>query len=232
MLNNHKSRARILLLSNERSSGRVLKTALDNIGYMDVSVTVSPREAITRFVHQRFDLLIMNLDLPEIGGFELIRRIRAGETIVPRDLTILMLAKEDDFEDDQCLADLGVNGIAMIPFTLKELADHIAYALSHHYLAQEAIEVMDAPEVLPPSAQTQPNGPLRAFSLPFEALGEGMYLLEPIKVHGRVLIPAGTCLREIHLTVIEQMAYVLEGGEVLLSFSVPSNNEDYSKHAV
>ena len=219
------SRLRILHLSHRHSCARLVKTALDNIGYSEVVASVSPRQAISSFIRNRYDLLITNLNLAGISGVELIRRIRAGQTIVPPDLAILVLAGEDELNADQCPFDpfdMGINAVLMIPFTLDELDKQITYALRCYYLADEATDAIRESG----SALSQRQGLAlprsESFSLPFAELKEGMYLLESITVHGQVLIPAGTCLRESHLTVIGQMEPVLEGETVLLSFVLPA----------
>ena len=212
----------VLYLSNDHFNGAALKEILEDIGHMDVVTTVSPIEALSHFTRRNVDLFIIDLGLDGIDGLELIRQIRHSETSAPHDVIILALGANDDFKNtNHELAGLGINGIVMTPFTLTTLAEQIADALSHHHLARVA--------TANPDRQTQTTGDYseisrsrylaQIFTLPFGALGEGMYLVEPVNVRGNVLIPAGTCLDENHLMLIEQMEHVLEGDEALLSFT-------------
>lgn len=214
----------VLYLSNDHFNGAALKVILEDIGHMDVVTTISAGDALSHFTRRNFDLFITDLGLDGVDGLELIRQIRHNETSAPRDVTILALATNDDFKVTNCrLADLGINGIVMTPFTLKTLVDQIAEALSHHHLAQvvhpdslhQAQTEVDHIEI------SNSRYPERIFTLPFGALGEGMYLVQAVTVKGSVLIPAGTCLDENHLMLIEQMEDLLDGEEVLLSSTPP-----------
>ncbi len=212
----------VLYLSSDRFNGGALKVILEDIGHMDVVTTISAEDAFSHFSRRRFDLFITDVGLDGIDGLDLIRRIRQGETSAPHDVTILALGANDDFKTTRYnLAGLGLNGIVMTPFTLKTLADQVADALSHPHLAQVANPVPDTQTQMTRDDAEISRYPERIFTLPFGALGAGMYLVEPVTVQGNVLIPAGTCLDENHLMLIEQMEHVLEGDDALLSSTRP-----------
>ena len=226
----YKSKLEILCLSEDCTSDASLKTALATIGYADVILTSSPEDAISHLAHKRFDLFIADIGSHEIGGLELVRQIRNGETAAPHDVTTLILATEERLSATSInLGDLGINGILMTPFSLNMLDEQIAYAVSHHHLAQLANpNPIEQGDVIPNHPKVSHN-PEQTFTLAFGAIGEGMYLVKPIRAHGNVLIAAGVCLDESHLMLLEQMEHVLDGDEAALSFVCPYDCDSVSE---
>ena len=64
--------ARILLVDDDRYVVRYLERALDQAGYQ-VSATTSGKEALALMEAERPDLLILDLNMPEPDGFDLLR---------------------------------------------------------------------------------------------------------------------------------------------------------------
>ena len=66
----------ILLVDDDRQVVRFLKKALERVGYR-VSATTSGRDALTLIATDRPDLLILDLNMPEPDGFDVLRVERA-----------------------------------------------------------------------------------------------------------------------------------------------------------
>jgi two-component system cell cycle response regulator CpdR len=64
--------AKILLVDDDRYVVRYLKKALEQAGY-DVSATTSGKQALELMDEQKPDLLILDLNMPEPDGFDLLR---------------------------------------------------------------------------------------------------------------------------------------------------------------
>ncbi len=219
-LDQHKNVLSVLYLSQDDFNGSALKEILENIGHMDVVTTVASRQALSHLAERDFDLFITDVALADGDGLALIRQIRSGETAAPRDVTILAMGTPTDFAaTEQKLAGLWVNGLVTMPFTLSALAEQIVEALSHHHLGQLAEPPVDEEIRLLNRPSLRSRAPEQRFTLPFGALGEGMYLVEPVTVYGNELVAAGTCLDEDHLMLIERMEHILDGDEAMLSFS-------------
>ncbi len=107
---------RILLVEDEKSLHTVIKMNLELEGY-EVVLAIDGRDALDSFNNQRFDLIILDVMLPEIDGFELCERIRVKDTQTP----ILFLTAKDSSEDRIKGLKIGGDDYLAKPFNLEEL---------------------------------------------------------------------------------------------------------------
>ena len=70
---------RVLVADDERNFTQVLKMELGREGYV-VDVTVDGREALGRLGASEYDVLVLDLKMPEVPGMEVLREIRSWET--------------------------------------------------------------------------------------------------------------------------------------------------------
>ncbi|MFQ5839738.1 MAG: sigma-54-dependent transcriptional regulator [Candidatus Methylomirabilales bacterium] len=76
-----KERARVLIADDEKNFTRVLKTELGREGYQ-VEVAGDGKEAVSRIRSHEFDVLILDLRMPKLGGLEVLRELR-GRDLAP-----------------------------------------------------------------------------------------------------------------------------------------------------
>ncbi len=107
---------RVLLVEDDPSLGLVLHDALEREGYRATLVR-DGRDALDRALAEPFDLLVLDLMLPSMDGYEICRRLRAAGSDVP----ILMLTARAREEDRVMGLDLGADDYVVKPFSLKEL---------------------------------------------------------------------------------------------------------------
>ena len=210
-----------LILCEERSFGHYLKQALESAGYPPALVSNSPRDALGSFLRRRFDLAIVSSALKQPCACDVIRSIRTGDTRAPRDLVVLMLltGETDDPAERIHMGMLGINAFLEWPTSIDALQNAVAEAISHHHLALDAIEAMDGGHS---NAGDQPASPTgysgEVFSLPAGALVDGMYLVDEVTIHGRVLMAAGTILGAGHIRALDSLQLVLENREIRVRF--------------
>lgn len=109
---------RILLVEDEAHLAEGLKFNLEAEGYR-VEVVGDGRTAVERLIQNgaEVDLVILDLMLPELGGFEVARRTRAAGNLVP----ILILTAKDDAADVVRGLEEGADDYLVKPFQLDEL---------------------------------------------------------------------------------------------------------------
>lgn len=110
---------RILVVEDEEHIADGVRFNLEQEGY-EVEVVGDGRSAIGQLVHSEgapFDLVILDLMLPEMSGFEVARRTRAAGNYV----TILMLTAKDDPADIVRGLEEGADDYLTKPFRLDEL---------------------------------------------------------------------------------------------------------------
>jgi two-component system alkaline phosphatase synthesis response regulator PhoP len=111
-----KHQYRILLVEDEINIARPLQFNLEQEGY-EVRYTASGKEAISMQARESFDLIILDLMLEEIDGFEVARQVRQRDARLP----ILMLSARSAEHDRIRGLELGADDYMIKPFHLREL---------------------------------------------------------------------------------------------------------------
>jgi DNA-binding response OmpR family regulator len=108
----------VLVVEDEKHLAEGLRFNLEAEGYA-VEVVADGRAAVERLLggERRFDLVVLDLMLPEMGGLEVARRVRAAGNFVP----ILILTAKDDAADVVRGIEEGADDHLTKPFVLAEL---------------------------------------------------------------------------------------------------------------
>ena len=111
---------RILVVDDESAIRRALRPPLMELGFQ-VSEASRGEEALQLLRTAAFDAVLLDVNMPGIGGIETLRRMRA---FAPR-LPILMLTVRDQEEDKVEALDLGADDYVTKPFDTLELMARI-----------------------------------------------------------------------------------------------------------
>jgi two-component system, OmpR family, alkaline phosphatase synthesis response regulator PhoP len=104
---------RILLVEDEENIREVVKLNLEMEGY-EVVTAANGKNALRRFHEQHFDLLILDVMLPEIDGFQVCEQVRLTNTEVP----IIFLTAKDTAMDRISGLKRGADDYLTKPFNL------------------------------------------------------------------------------------------------------------------
>jgi DNA-binding response OmpR family regulator len=115
--------ARILLVDDEQSIQTLLSYPLRKEGYEVVQAT-DGRQALERFDEQAFDLVVLDLMLPQMDGLEVCRRLRSQSSV-----PIIMLTAKSEEIDKVVGLELGADDYITKPFSLREFSSRIKAAL-------------------------------------------------------------------------------------------------------
>jgi two-component system OmpR family response regulator len=107
---------RIFIVEDDLVLADGLKNSLIQSGYA-VDLVSSGADADGILVYQTFDLVLLDLGLPKLGGFEILKRLRARGSKTP----VLILTANDNLEDRVKGLDLGADDYLSKPFDLAEL---------------------------------------------------------------------------------------------------------------
>jgi two-component system OmpR family response regulator len=118
------ARARLLLVDDEDNLRVMLQAALRHSGF-EVEPAASGREAMERVADVQPDLIVLDVMLPDIDGFEVCRRLRADGRRTP----IVFLTAKDATEDKVRGLTLGGDDYIVKPFSLEELVARIEAVL-------------------------------------------------------------------------------------------------------
>ena len=129
------SAGRILVIDDEPQIRRVMRAALSATGY-EVSDARSGEEAVEKLGDERFDLILLDVNLPGMSGMDACRVIRR-ETLVP-DVPIIMLTVRNAEKDIVEALDAGADDYVVKPFGTPELLARIRAALRRAPLPQDS----------------------------------------------------------------------------------------------
>lgn len=107
---------RILVVEDERKISTYLKRGLEEQGYA-VDAVFSGREALEWAEATSYDLIILDILLPEMDGLTVCRELRSRDNRTP----ILMLTARDTVDDRVNGLDSGADDYLVKPFAFKEL---------------------------------------------------------------------------------------------------------------
>jgi two-component system OmpR family response regulator len=113
-------RGQLLLVDDEDNLRSMLTAALRHSGF-DVDVASSGREALERVPESRPDVVVLDVMMPDLDGFEVCRRIRNDGSQVP----VLFLTARDAIDDKVRGLTLGGDDYLVKPFSLEELVARV-----------------------------------------------------------------------------------------------------------
>jgi two-component system alkaline phosphatase synthesis response regulator PhoP len=119
MLENKK----ILVVDDEEHLRALIKDILENEGFK-VTACADTESAYKKILNSKPDLILLDVDIPKIGGFELCKKIR--ENIQMQDLPIIMLTVKSQESDKVLGLNLGADDYITKPFSNRELVARIA----------------------------------------------------------------------------------------------------------
>ncbi|RCX17406.1 two-component system response regulator MprA [Fontibacillus phaseoli] len=146
-------RSTILVIDDDEKITSMLRRGLAFEGY-DVHTALNGAEGLSRVITENPDLIILDVMMPQIDGFEVCRRLREGGSKVP----VLMLTAKDEVENRVKGLDTGADDYLVKPFALEELLARVRALLrrkepageteSHRLAFEDILMDMDSREVL------------------------------------------------------------------------------------
>jgi DNA-binding response OmpR family regulator len=124
------SAPRILLVDDELSVQKLLAYPLRKEGY-DVIPALDGREALERLREDNFDLVVLDVMLPRMDGFDVCRAIRSRSTV-----PIIMLTAKTEETDKVLGLELGADDYITKPFSVREFRSRVKAVLRRAALAQ------------------------------------------------------------------------------------------------
>lgn len=114
---------RILVVDDDYSIRKYITANLVARDY-DVMVAENGSDALRKIVHNPLDLILLDIIMPKVNGFEVCRRVRETSRI-----PIIMLSAKDDEADQERCFELGADDYLTKPCSLNELLGRIRAVL-------------------------------------------------------------------------------------------------------
>ncbi len=117
---------KILVVDDEVRIARFIELELKYEGY-DVQVRYNGRDGLSALKETPFDLIILDVMMPDLNGIEVLRRVRQNSTI-----PVIMLTAKGETMDKVMGLDFGADDYLTKPFEIEELLARIRSALRRY----------------------------------------------------------------------------------------------------
>ena len=131
--------ARILIVEDEPKIARFVELELTHEGY-EVDKAADGREGVERALAGDYDLILLDILLPQLNGMEVLRRVRRE-----KDTPVILLTARDAVMDKVAGLDAGADDYITKPFAIEELLARIRVALKRRE-ALAAVAATTAPD--------------------------------------------------------------------------------------
>jgi two-component system OmpR family response regulator len=115
---------RLLIVEDDAPLASGLQRILEAEGHA-VDVTARGEDAVAAALHEKFDLVILDIGLPQMDGFEVLRRLRGTPSDKSGPTPVLVLTARDAVEDRVRGLDLGADDYMVKPFAMPELTARV-----------------------------------------------------------------------------------------------------------
>ncbi len=115
--------------------------------YATIETADCGEAGLARLIGEPFDIALIDIDMPGIGGFEMIRRIRGIEAL--SDLPIIVVTGREDIDSIDRAYRLGATSFVVKPVNWRLLSYQIRYVLratGHGCKTQQGSTKLDAPQ--------------------------------------------------------------------------------------
>jgi DNA-binding response OmpR family regulator len=110
------STRRILIIEDDKNIADLLVLHLGESGF-DTTHRERGSDGLSTALEEKFDLIVLDIMLPDLDGFEICKRLRSGESYIP----ILMLTSKSEEMDRVLGLELGADDYLTKPFSIREL---------------------------------------------------------------------------------------------------------------
>ena len=127
----------VLIVEDERRIARFLQMELEHEG-MSTAIEDNGRRAYERIMQENYDLILLDVMLPDMDGFTICRKVRELSQV-----PIIMLTAKDDIDDKVQGLDIGADDYITKPFATPELLARMRVVLRRQEGQREAKEVQE-----------------------------------------------------------------------------------------
>lgn len=127
---------RILVVEDEKPISNYIRISLKQAGYQSDCV-YDGMEAVEKLEQERYDLILLDVMLPQIDGFELM------DYIAPLDIPVIFLTAKNSVQDRVKGLRMGAEDYIVKPFEVIELLARIEVVLRRYKKSEEELQVQD-----------------------------------------------------------------------------------------
>jgi len=127
----------ILVVDDNEDNRYVLTRRLKRLGYDNVSVAENGRVALEKIAQQAFDLVLLDIMMPEVNGYEVLERIKADEAT--RHIPVIMISAIDEIDSVVKCIEMGAEDYLSKPFNPVLLAARVGATIEKKKLRDQEV---------------------------------------------------------------------------------------------
>jgi len=131
---------RILVVDDNEDNRYTLTRRLQREGWTDLTTAENGREALTLIARERFDLVLLDIMMPEINGYEVLKQLKTDPAT--RDIPVLMISALSEFESVVRCIELGAEDYLPKPFNPALLRARVGACLEKKRLHDQELSYL------------------------------------------------------------------------------------------
>lgn len=228
--------AKVLVVEDDNFTRKIILRVLRDIGYANIVDVDNAEFAINLLGTNAFDLIITDINMPDMNGLEFVQKIRAGKTPAKRETRIVVLTSFSQTEVLASALALDINGFLVKPIIPAVVEEKLMQAMTerlhvHSPIAYEAVKTK--PKSLP-YVDVRQSGISRGASIslgdsktrsshkningdriPLRRLRPGMLLKENVHLKdGTLILSSGHALSELSINRLKDLVDLLPTGDI------------------
>jgi adenylate cyclase len=132
---------RILVVDDNEDNRYTLTRRLHREGWADVATAENGREALYKIAQQRFDLVLLDIMMPDVNGYEVLKQLKSDPAT--RGIPALMISALSEFESVVRCIELGAEDYLPKPFNPALLRARVAACLEKKRLHDQELSYLE-----------------------------------------------------------------------------------------
>ncbi len=124
------SQQKIMVVDNNSKYVRLIERILQINSYQNILSITDPMKAVTIYNDSRPDLLLINIEMPDIDGFEVLKMLHYERQDEP--LPVIMFSDQTDGSQKAKALEFGVQDVIAKPFSQREIVDSVNRFFKQH----------------------------------------------------------------------------------------------------
>lgn len=118
----------VLIVDDSNATRSLIKSVIEEVGDINTFEAATGFEALKALPQQSFDLIIVDINMPDINGFELLDFVKNNDQY--KSIPVVIVSTESSEDDKEKGMALGAAAYLTKPFKLEELQSIVRKALS------------------------------------------------------------------------------------------------------
>jgi two-component system, OmpR family, phosphate regulon response regulator PhoB len=138
------TKQKILIVEDDKNIAKLVKYNLEK-AYFECLVCITGEDGLAALAYQAFDLVILDIMLPKIDGFETCRQIKQDKKLAH--IPVIILTAKGEEVDKVVGFELGADDYVVKPFSPRELILRVKAVLKRGKTVEEETEILNVGKI-------------------------------------------------------------------------------------